>query len=112
MTLEGEYYTRSRVMQTVPTRRNPHDIGRRILRKRKRTNCKPNFVAILMTLEGEYYSEGFALYRQENVGRNPHDIGRRILLATNNVSSVGVCVAILMTLEGEYYHYTNRQRTQ
>ncbi len=36
-------------------------------------------VAILMTLEGEYYAEDI-LYAVEYLSRNPHDIGRRILL--------------------------------
>ncbi len=40
-------------------------------------------VAILMTLEGEYYRSLSVLVLTENC-RNPHDIGRRILLATTS----------------------------
>ncbi len=79
MTLEGEYYRqRSLGLYTVGESRNPHDIGRRILRKR--TNCKPNFSAcrnphdigrriLLVGFQGQNFP----------LSRNPHDIGRRIL---------------------------------
>ncbi len=62
-------------------------------------------VAILMTLEGEYYSQR----RHKNAflkGRNPHDIGRRILQKTSKMTLPRSFVAILMTLEGEYYNRT------
>jgi len=55
MTLEGEYYEYTRSPQKF---RNP--------------------VAILMTLEGEYYFENHIVVEAE-YSRNPHDIGRRIL---------------------------------
>ncbi len=60
--------------------RNPHDIGRRILRIYIVKGAVSQTVAILMTLEGEYYP--FAQVQQtiEEFRRNPHDIGRRILL--------------------------------
>jgi len=56
MTLEGEYYFPCLCSNLIWISRNPHDIGRRILRKIWRT--------LLVGLS-----------------RNPHDIGRRILLA-------------------------------
>ncbi len=65
-------------------RRNPHDIGRRILRWEKPRTLQVFGVAILMTLEGEYYLH-FNPYKVMVIeGRNPHDIGRRILLAALN----------------------------
>jgi len=57
MTLEGEYYvTFSHHGKDRFACRNPHDIGRRILR----INSSPNSGSLKC--------------------RNPHDIGRRILL--------------------------------
>jgi len=81
MTLEGEYYFEGGGKGgSGCSRRNPHDIGRRILRY-----LLNNAAALLLC-------------------RNPHDIGRRILhkLSCNDIDSLNV-VAILMTLEGEYY---------
>jgi len=57
MTLEGEYYTQSPTLWTLP----------------------PRTVAILMTLEGEYYQLTINMKPKQKC-RNPHDIGRRILL--------------------------------
>jgi len=56
MTLEGEYYAIMKIPLIISHRgRNPHDIGRRILLF-KLNHDKISFkVAILMTLEGEYY---------------------------------------------------------
>ena len=59
-------------------------------------------VAILMTLEGEYYRYK-CLRIDFNGSRNPHDIGRRILHRGVGKCSLSFFVAILMTLEGEYY---------
>jgi len=60
------------------------------------------YVAILMTLEGEYYFNVF-LRAFRAASRNPHDIGRRILLKPLQERALPSTVAILMTLEGEYY---------
>jgi len=57
MTLEGEYYGSIPVGETTFNRRNPHDIGRRILRGFISRYFFNTLVAILMTLEGEYYKE-------------------------------------------------------
>jgi len=43
----------------------------------------PYVVAILMTLEGEYYKE-LGIESTTPAGRNPHDIGRRILHTYKN----------------------------
>jgi len=58
MTLEGEYYIN---ISNHPSNkwgesRNPHDIGRRILLMIRRSLQRFATVAILMTLEGEYYA--------------------------------------------------------
>jgi len=58
MTLEGEYYF------TIPHKRRLLQLP----------------VAILMTLEGEYYLMGIKFPEIVKFSRNPHDIGRRILL--------------------------------
>jgi len=80
MTLEGEYYDKSRaVICRKKQGRNPHDIGRRIL---------PIFL--------NWVHSAF-------LSRNPHDIGRRILLEKFYEKKKYSPVAILMTLEGEYY---------
>jgi len=63
--------------------RNPHDIGRRILRIPNSATEFGIIVAILMTLEGEYYMTYLLL------------------------SMIKARVAILMTLEGEYYRKSN-----
>ncbi len=57
MTLEGEYYTVSvEVAAAAGAGRNPHDIGRRILLRGEIMQLRVELhVAILMTLEGEYY---------------------------------------------------------
>jgi len=55
MTLEGEYYISSRVTLPKINGRNPHDIGRRILLRVRFSLAALTGVAILMTLEGEYY---------------------------------------------------------
>jgi len=60
-------------------------------------------VAILMTLEGEYYYFECRRRRADHACRNPHDIGRRILHDTFVTHRPAMQVAILMTLEGEYY---------
>ncbi len=80
MTLEGEYYLMPKTqLQFGSDSRNPHDIGRRILRILNNFNGIEYVVAILMTLEGEYYWEVDPRSGTERC-RNPHDIGRRILL--------------------------------
>jgi len=104
MTLEGEYYfSPLRSWRSGLWCRNPHDIGRRILHRtwkqcRVHANCRnphdigrrilPIFskkryihpqVAILMTLEGEYYHHIRQSKDPKFKSRNPHDIGRRIL---------------------------------
>jgi len=80
MTLEGEYYCPfSSVLKRFVECRNPHDIGRRILRRVWAGISPQSQVAILMTLEGEYYEEAIFNPRHSRI------------------------VAILMTLEGEYY---------
>jgi len=56
MTLEGEYYENRDALCPHTNRRNPHDIGRRILRREIKSTEKKWKVAILMTLEGEYYN--------------------------------------------------------
>jgi len=57
MTLEGEYYTpNDGNSKTAARGRNPHDIGRRILLNYGLHTNERQRVAILMTLEGEYYS--------------------------------------------------------
>jgi len=61
--------------------RNPHDIGRRILQRFFYKESKESGVAILMTLEGEYYSKASVVGEFVGTSRNPHDIGRRILHA-------------------------------
>ncbi len=61
------------------------------------------FVAILMTLEGEYY-KFICQSIIKKFSRNPHDIGRRILQLLSFPFPIQFwTVAILMTLEGEYY---------
>jgi len=60
-------------------------------------------VAILMTLEGEYYLANYLKSDKAFLCRNPHDIGRRILLKSLRRRFLPITVAILMTLEGEYY---------
>jgi len=84
------------------TSRNPHDIGRRILRHQQRRDPRSGLVAILMTLEGEYYKSRQPV-KQAQTSRNPHDIGRRILPMRRVRPLLALKVAILMTLEGEYY---------
>jgi len=64
---------------TFSSSRNPHDIGRRILLDYYRFYAPRCYVAILMTLEGEYYT------------------------VFNPSLAEKLRVAILMTLEGEYY---------
>ncbi len=54
MTLEGEYYMLAPILMQTVQGRNPHDIGRRILR---------------LLPPAEVFK----------MSRNPHDIGRRIL---------------------------------
>ncbi len=79
MTLEGEYYRLIRRTFGFPYKsRNPHDIGRRILRGHSASLFSCRAVAILMTLEGEYYGRQIPAFIKQN-SRNPHDIGRRIL---------------------------------
>jgi len=57
MTLEGEYYANTFVSYVLTAEcRNPHDIGRRILQRKPPKRPKHPIVAILMTLEGEYYN--------------------------------------------------------
>jgi len=87
--------------------RNPHDIGRRILHEVKSNSTNVYAVAILMTLEGEYYKDGCAAPLGTSSCRNPHDIGRRILQVSLQLSLSLLWVAILMTLEGEYYFKQN-----
>ncbi len=105
MTLEGEYYAKCNfngitldesqsswhwkanitliltALRLTRSSRNPHDIGRRILRAAQLPCVNDKIVAILMTLEGEYYIKFCA-------------------------NCFNYRVAILMTLEGEYYYYT------
>jgi len=84
MTLEGEYYA-------VSTPRQPLGAS----------------VAILMTLEGEYYRDFLTEIANSKMSRNPHDIGRRILQGILIIWKPKLSVAILMTLEGEYYFIFN-----
>ena len=79
MTLEGEYYEEREARRLAKQGRNPHDIGRRILLVLKFLYKRQIKVAILMTLEGEYY------------------------MAEIITTPALLEVAILMTLEGEYY---------
>jgi len=79
MTLEGEYYKSRQPVKQAQTSRNPHDIGRRILPMRRVRPLLALKVAILMTLEGEYYPNIQQLGLLNPYSRNPHDIGRRIL---------------------------------
>jgi len=128
MTLEGEYYVKTCHAKALMASRNPHDIGRRILHdllimKGCNDKCRNPHdigrrilqekvivsplllkkVAILMTLEGEYYRTTTRSTKKNATSRNPHDIGRRILHCEFARTPEMLGVAILMTLEGEYY---------
>jgi len=103
MTLEGEYYPPNWPARLWRGCRNPHDIGRRILRASSLRRCFCRRVAILMTLEGEYY------YRVNSRPLWRYHVAILMTLEGEYYSSFcapklkSIIVAILMTLEGEYY---------
>ncbi len=71
MTLEGEYYSHQLCSHSkFRCRRNPHDIGRRILLESIIFMRRHFIVAILMTLEGEYYQSSKSLCRSDSASQS------------------------------------------
>jgi len=81
MTLEGEYYAFSSLLLVSSLkRRNPHDIGRRILLWQRLTLMELRLSRNPHDIGRRILPKVWCAEPRTGISRNPHDIGRRILL--------------------------------